>query len=145
MTRGSTRISWSGPGLLEGGAWLTPAGFAGLQIGLPVGLVVGRLLWHGGRVRACAVRAAGRDRRDGIVPAVWALVSLLGMWPGHRAARLRVANPLRAGQRSVRITWRRATGPSLLGGQDRLQFFTHTRPGEHARMGVHHMRTWLSW
>jgi hypothetical protein len=46
MTRGSTRISWSGPGLLEGGAWLTPAGFAGLQIGLPVGLVVGRLLWR---------------------------------------------------------------------------------------------------
>jgi hypothetical protein len=31
-----------------------------------------------------------------IVPAALVLTSLLGVWPGHRAARLRVANALRA-------------------------------------------------
>jgi ABC-type lipoprotein release transport system permease subunit len=71
---------------------------AGLLIGLPVGLVVGRLLWRtvAGYTPVQYVPPIATVVMVVIVPAALVLASLLGAWPGRRAARLRVANALRA-------------------------------------------------
>ena len=71
---------------------------AGLLIGLPAGLVVGRLLWRtvAGYTPVQYVPPIATVVMVVIVPAALVLTSLLGLWPGHRAARLRVANALRA-------------------------------------------------
>ena len=71
---------------------------AGLLIGLPVGLVVGRLLWRtvAGYTPVQYVPPIATVVMVVIVPAALVLATLLGAWPGHRAARLRVANALRA-------------------------------------------------
>ena len=64
---------------------------AGLQIGLPAGLVVGRLLWRtvAGYTPVQYVPPIATVVMVVIVPAALVLASLLGAWPGHRAARLR--------------------------------------------------------
>ena len=71
---------------------------AGLLIGVPAGLVVGRLLWRtvAGYTPVQYVPPIATVVMVVIVPAALVLASLLGAWPGHRAARLRVANALRA-------------------------------------------------
>ena len=71
---------------------------AGLLIGLPAGLVVGRLLWRtvAGYTPVQYVPPIATVVMVVIVPAALVLTSLLGLWPGRRAARLRVANALRA-------------------------------------------------
>jgi ABC-type lipoprotein release transport system permease subunit len=71
---------------------------AGLLIGVPVGLVVGRLLWH--TVAAYTpvqyIAPTATVVMLVIVPAALLLPILLAVWPGHRAARVRVASALRA-------------------------------------------------
>jgi len=76
----------------------TVLALAGLLIGLPAGLVVGRLLWRtvAGYTPVQYVPPIATVVMVVIVPAALVLTSLLGLWPGHRAARLRVANALRA-------------------------------------------------
>ena len=71
---------------------------AGLLIGVPAGLVVGRLLWRtvAGYTPVQYVPPIATVVMVVIVPAALVLASLLGAWPGHRAARLKVANALRA-------------------------------------------------
>jgi hypothetical protein len=71
---------------------------AGLLIGLPVGLVVGRLLWRtvASYTPVQYVPPIATVVMVVIVPAALVLTSVLGVWPGHRAAGLRVANALRA-------------------------------------------------
>ncbi len=71
---------------------------AGLLIGLPVGLVVGRLLWRtvASYTPVQYVPPIATVVMVVIVPAALVLTSVLGAWPGHRAAGLRVANALRA-------------------------------------------------
>jgi ABC-type lipoprotein release transport system permease subunit len=71
---------------------------AGLLIGLPVGLVVGRLLWRtvASYTPVQYVPPIATAVMVVIVPAALVLTSVLGAWPGHRAAGLRVANALRA-------------------------------------------------
>jgi ABC-type lipoprotein release transport system permease subunit len=71
---------------------------AGLLIGVPVGLVVGRLLWRAvaGYTPVQYVPPIATVVMVVIVPAALVLTSLLGVWPGRRAARLRVASALRA-------------------------------------------------
>jgi hypothetical protein len=71
---------------------------AGLLIGVPAGLVVGRLLWRtvAGYTPVQYVPPIATVVMVVIVPAALVLASLLGAWPGHRAAHLRVANALRA-------------------------------------------------
>ena len=70
----------------------------GLLIGIPAGLVVGRLLWRtvAGYTPVEYVPPIATAVMVIIVPAALVLTSLLGVWPGRRAARLRVANALRA-------------------------------------------------
>jgi hypothetical protein len=71
---------------------------AGLLIGIPAGLVAGRLLWRtvAGYTPVQYVPPIATVVMVVIVPAALVLASLLGAWPGHRAARLRVAHALRA-------------------------------------------------
>ena len=70
----------------------------GLVFGVPLGIAIGRTLW-----RAVAnytpiqyVPPAALWALALIGPAALLLANLLAAWPGHRAARLRIAHILRA-------------------------------------------------
>ena len=70
----------------------------GLAFGVPLGLVLGRSLW---RAVAASTPLAYHPPLAVwtlllIAPAVLLAVNLLAVWPGHRAARLRSGQILRA-------------------------------------------------
>ncbi len=72
-------------------------GVLGLVIGLPLGLVIGRLTW---RAVAAYTPLKYVTPFPGweiplLVPVALLAVNLLGIWPGHRAARLRISKVLR--------------------------------------------------
>lgn len=83
--------------------WITATqavviGLIGLAFGVPLGVAVGRLIWQ-------AVASSTPFEYDPPVallalllvgPAALVVVNLLAAWPGHRAARLRIASVLRA-------------------------------------------------
>jgi hypothetical protein len=75
----------------------TLLGVVGLLIGVPLGLAVGRLTW-----RAVAtytpllyVTPLAGWEIPLLVPVALLAVNLLGLWPSHRAARLRISEVLR--------------------------------------------------
>ena len=75
----------------------TLLGVIGLVIGVPLGLALGRVIW--GAVAAYTplqyVTPLAGWQIPLLVPAVLLAVNALGVWPSHRAARLRVAAVLR--------------------------------------------------
>jgi len=90
MTRRSTRSIIN----LQGSA----IAIAGLVVGIPVGIFVGRLGWHliANRVPLRYVQPLALVAMIVVVPAALVLVNVLALAPGRRAARLQPAQVLHA-------------------------------------------------
>jgi len=76
----------------------TAIGLVGLALGVPLGVAAGRIGWRlvTARVPLQFVGPLALVSTLLLVPAAIALVNLLAIWPGRRAARLRPAEILRA-------------------------------------------------
>jgi ABC-type antimicrobial peptide transport system permease subunit len=76
----------------------TAIGLAGILLGIPLGLAVGRMGWQAltDQVPLLYASPFGLLAVVAVVPAVIAVANLLAVWPGHRAAKLRPAEVLRA-------------------------------------------------
>jgi ABC-type lipoprotein release transport system permease subunit len=90
MTRRSTRSIIN----LQG----TAVAIAGLVVGIPVGIFVGRIGWHliANRVPLRYVQPLALVAMIVVVPAALVLVNILALAPGRRAARLQPAQVLHA-------------------------------------------------
>lgn len=76
----------------------TAIGLAGLVVGVPLGVGFGRTLWRlvTDRVPLTAVAPFAVGAVVLIVPITVFVANVLAAWPGHRLARLRPAEELRA-------------------------------------------------
>lgn len=75
----------------------TLIGLLGLAVGVPIGIVIGRLAWRavaGYTPLAYVAPFAGIEVLL-TIPAALLAANLLGLWPGHRASRLRIHHVLR--------------------------------------------------
>jgi hypothetical protein len=73
-------------------------GLAGILLGIPLGLAVGRVGWHAvaDQVPLRYVSPFGVLAVAAVVPVAIAVANLLAIWPGRRASRLQPAEVLRA-------------------------------------------------
>ena len=76
----------------------TAISLVGLAIGVPLGVAIGRTLWRlvTDRVPLTAVAPFALEAVVLIVPITVLVANALAVWPGHRLARLRPAEDLRA-------------------------------------------------
>jgi hypothetical protein len=90
VTRRGVRLILSAQG--------TAIGLAGILLGIPLGLAVGRMGWQAltDQVPLLYASPFGLLAVVAVVPAVIGVANLLAVWPGHRAAKLRPAEVLRS-------------------------------------------------
>ena len=90
VTRRGVRLILSAQG--------TAIGVAGILLGIPLGLAVGRMGWQAvtGQVPLLYESPFGVLAVVAVVPIAIAVANLLAVWPGRRAAKLRPAEVLRA-------------------------------------------------
>jgi ABC-type lipoprotein release transport system permease subunit len=80
------------------GAQASAISLAGIMLGIPLGLAVGRIGWQAvaDQVPLLYVSPFGVLAIAAVVPVAIVVANLLAVWPGRRAARLRPADVLRA-------------------------------------------------
>jgi hypothetical protein len=90
LSRGSTRVVLNVQG--------TVIGLIGLAVGVPAGIVLGRIGWGlvAESVPIDVVRPVAAVAVLVSIPAALLLANALALWPGHRVARLRPAEVLRS-------------------------------------------------
>ena len=90
VTRRGVRLILSAQG--------TAIGLAGILLGIPLGLAIGRMGWQAvaDQVPLLYVSPFGLLALAAVIPVVVVVANLLAVWPGRRASRVHPAEVLRA-------------------------------------------------